>query len=337
MKKMLLILLIFVTLLSGCGKETTLPDTDIGDSQIEENVDNKISIIDLDSNSRPYAVVINNFPTAVKVQTGLSDAYMVYEIPVEGGMSRSLAFFKDKYPTQIGTVRSARHDFLDYIMENDAIFVHFGWSIYAEEQIPKLGIDNIDGNYADKEPFWRENPESLAYEHTAYGNLENIKTYATKKGYRQTTDVSPLLNYSVSGIDLSEKTDSVNANVVKVPYSSSYEVKFVYNEENSNYERYVNNKAHKDYYTNEHYTAKNIIVVKVDYGYTPNNYYLDLYNVGTGEGYYITNGKAVPITWTKADRASKTIYKYKDGTEIEVNDGNTYIMLQSDSKKLTIE
>lgn len=338
MKKIYLFMLSLL-LITGCGEKQNVIDNKDNEENSETPIveNEKINIIDLESNSRPYAVVINNFPTAVKVQTGLSDAYMVYEIPVEGGMSRSLAFFKDKYPTKIGTIRSARHNFLDYVMENDAIFVHFGWSIYAEEQIPKLDIDNIDGNYADPKPFWRENPEKLATEHTAYGSLEKVKEYSTNKGYRQTTEETSLLNYSVSDINLAEKDDSTIANTVKVPYSSTYEVKFVYDEVNQNYKRYVNNKAHTDYFTKEHYTAKNIIVVKLDFGYTPNKYYLDLYNTGSGEGYYITNGVAVPITWEKKDRKSKTIYKYANGEEIKVNDGNTYIMLQSIKQDLTIE
>ena len=37
-----------------------------------------------------------------------------------------------------------------------------------------MSINNIDGNYADSKPFWRENPEKLAYEHTAFTNMEKI-------------------------------------------------------------------------------------------------------------------------------------------------------------------
>ena len=325
-----------LVLTCGCQKE----DKNINELDRKNDVvkqTNEIKIIDMNSNSRPYAVVINNYPSAVKVQTGLSDAYMVYEFPVEGGLSRSLAFFKDKYPTKVGTIRSARHNFLDYALENDAIFVHFGWSFYAEQQIPQLRINNIDGNYADPQPFFRENPEKLAYEHTAYGNLENIKTYATNKGYRQTTDVKSLLNYSVNEINLKGEKDSIIANTVKIPYSGSYNVSFVYDKENNNYKRYVNGNLHTDYFIKENYTSKNIIVVKIDYSYTASNYYLELHNIGSGKGYYITNGMARPITWEKKDRTSKTIYKYVDGSEIKVNDGNTYIMLQANNQNLTIE
>lgn len=336
-KKIFLLLLISILFLTACGKKTkteennsNIPDNN-GSNTVQEI--KKVNIVDLESNTRPYAVVINNFPGAVKVQTGLNDAYMIYEMPVEGGMSRSLALFKDKYPTKLGTVRSARHNFLDYVLENDALFVHFGYSHYAQDDIPKLGINNING--LSDSPFWRENPEGLAYEHTAYTSLEQVREVSKNKGYRMTTDVKPLLSYSTDEIDLS--IDGIVANSVFVPYSSYYNVKFVYDAENKVYQRYVNNVLHKDYFTGELFTAKNIIVVRFDFVNATDNYYLDFYNVGSGEGYYITDGFAKKITWEKSSRTAKTIYKYLDGTEIKVNDGNTYIMMQSASKDTIFE
>ena len=66
-------------------------------------------------------------------------------------------------------------------------------------------------------------------------------------------------------------------------------------------------------------------------------YYWNLHTVGSGDGYYITNGKAVPIKWSKADRKAKTKYTYLDDTEIEVSDGRTYIEVQVSNLSTTIE
>lgn len=346
MKKKIVILTLIISLffISGCGKKTEIkPEnnySDVPNEQVNnENKENeekkKIEIIDLDSDSRPYAVVINNYPGAVKVQTGLSDAYLIYEMPVEGGMSRSLALYKDKTTAKIGTVRSARHNFLDYVLENDAIFVHFGWSHYAKEQMSTLKIDNING--LSDSPFWRENPEKLATEHTAYTSLEKVINFAKNKGYRTTTDNKGVLNYSIDEIDLSSKDGSMVANNVVIPYSDNYySVTFTYDADSKRYKRYVNGIAHTDYFTKEQYSAKNIIVTKINFTNADDNYYLDFNNTGTGDGYYITNGYAVPIKWEKSSRSSKTVYKYLDGTTINVNDGNTWIMMQSVNRKTTI-
>lgn len=337
-KKIMLSFVLFILLFcSSCGKKDKIVNNEENkdNTKVEEVITDKVDIIDVNSNSRPYAVMVNNYPGAVKVQAGLSDAYLIYEMPVEGGMSRSLALYKDKLTSKIGTVRSARHNFLDYVLENDAIFVHFGYSHYAQNQIPILGINNINGLYDS--PFWRENPEGLAMEHTAYTSLEKCISFANNKGYRTTTSNKGVLTYSIDEINLSEKDGSMIANNVEIPYSNNYyEVSFEYDSDAKNYKRYVNGVAHTDYFTKEHYTAKNIIVVKLSFENASDNYYLELHNIGTGNGYYITNGYAVPITWEKNDRTSKTIYKYLDGTEINVNDGNTYIMMQSVNRETTI-
>ena len=83
-----------------------------------------LQIVDTNSTSRPYAVMINNINVARPLQSGLQDAYIIYEIIVEGGITRYMALFLDQDTERIGSIRSARHYFLDYALENDAIYVH---------------------------------------------------------------------------------------------------------------------------------------------------------------------------------------------------------------------
>ena len=79
-----------------------------------------------------------------------------------------------------------------------------------------------------------------------------------------------------------------------------------------------------------------LIVQKINTKMASDNYYWDLETVGSGNGYYITNGYAIPITWQKTSREAKTKYTYLDGTEVLLNDGNTYVQLQSTSQDLEI-
>lgn len=302
---------------------------------VEEKIENqivpKLKIIDEKSNTRPIAVMINNHPRAVPNHAGLQDAYMVYEIIVEGGYTRMMALYKDKNTERIGSVRSSRHYFLDYAMENDAIYVHFGWSPQAQSDIKKFAINNINGLYDSG--FWRDTSLNVPYEHTAFTNIANIKQTASRRGYRNTTNEKALLNYSISNIDISEMNSAVVANNVVIPYSYAQTTSYQYDVNTKLYKRSMNNKAHVDAVTKQQYTAKNIIIQKIS-NYSIDSYgRQDLKNVGSGDGYYITNGYAVPITWTKNSRKEKTIYKFSDGTEVKVNDGNTYIQIQPINQK----
>ncbi len=62
------------------------------------------------------AVKIDNIVPA-RPQTGLSQADIVYVLPVEGGLSRFLAVFSSRFPPVIGPVRSAREDDLELLRQ----------------------------------------------------------------------------------------------------------------------------------------------------------------------------------------------------------------------------
>ena len=295
----------------------------------------KLQILDLESDSRPIAVMINNHKTAQPLQTGLNDAYLVYEIVVEGGITRMLAVFKDADTEIIGTVRSSRHYFLDYAQENDAVYVHYGWSPQAEEDIYNLGINNING-MVDGAPFWRDTSLDVPTEHTVYTSIEDLEQSIENKRYRITSDEDTLLKYSIDEIDLSIMDGATKADEIEIEYSDYQTNTFVYDEVNKVYKKYSNGEERKDYVTGETFTAKNIITYQVS------NYSMDSYgrqeieNIGRGEGYLISNGYAVPITWEKDAPSRQTVYKFLNGEEITVNDGNTYIQIQPENKNIEI-
>ena len=60
-------------------------------------------------------------------------------------------------------------------------------------------------------------------------------------------------------------------------------------------------------------------------------------NIGTLDGYYITNGKAIKIKCYKSSRKAQTIYKDLDGNEIKVNDGNTFVQIVPINSNVTIK
>lgn len=297
-------------------------------------VKKKIKIVDEDSNERPLAVMIDN-NVGYDTHAGLQDSYINYEIIVEGGYTRIMALFKDRDVSLIGPVRSSRHYFLDYALESDTIYAHYGWSTFAENDIKTLGVNNINGLTADS-AYWRD--KKIAAPHNVFTSTETLYKYAESKNYDTKTDDWKLLNYSPDEINFKgpkkdKKTGEVSddprivANSLSLKYSNNQTTSYTYDSENKYYLRFMDEKQHLDKTTRQQLHYKNIIIEKVE------NYDLDSYGrqdletVGDGEGYYITNGYALPITWQKANRDSKTIYKYLDGSKVVVNDGNTFIQI----------
>ena len=298
----------------------------------------QVQIVNVNSTTRPYAVMINNNHAAWP-QCGLEDAYLVYEIVAEGGITRMMALYKDTYPTKVGSVRSARHYFIEYAEENDAIFVHWGGSPQAYSKLSS-GIDSLDGIALEGSMFFRDSSLDRAYEHTGFVDLEKAKTYADEKGYTRETSKDLLLNYSAEEIDLSTNETVQVADNVELEYSDYHTTSYEYDAENKVYKRFMSGKANVDLETGEQYTAKNIIVYKVK-NYTlndgENKGRQELENVGSGTGYYISNGQAISITWEKASNSSQTVYKYSNGEELTVNDGKTFIQILPLDGEIEIE
>lgn len=283
---------------------------------------------------RTLAVVIDNVGSAVP-QASLNEAMIVYEAIVEGKLTRFLAIYKDPKVETIGPARSARPYFIDYAMENDSIFVHYGGSPKALDEVEKLGINNVNGIQSPGKVFWRTNKKTAP--HNAMVDVAEVWKYAETKGYRTTTSERNVLNYVVDEVNIE---DGDVATAVTIPYKSDNTVKFKYNSETKLYERYVNDKLQKDFLTNEALTTKNIIITFA------NNYTTDeengygrqaIENIGTLDGYYITNGMARKIKCKKTSRSGRTSYQDSEGNEIEVNDGNTYIQIVPPSMKIVME
>ena len=336
--KKLLVIVCLLFIICGCGKKEEPVNTNKGSEQSSGEVEEpkKLTIVNLNSTSRPIAVMINNISVARQYQSGLQDAFIIYELIVEGGITRYMALFMDADVSRIGPVRSARHYYLDYVLENDAFYAHHGQSPQAASDITALKVDRILVD--NSKTGWRDKSIKAAYEHTLFTSTEKLNSGIGNK--RNTRNKDLLLNYSIDEIDLSNYDNAIKADTVKITYSNSTTSGYTYDAENGYYLRDVNGKKHVDYITNDQYHFKNIITYQVknsllNDGSKKNRQDID--NIGSGKGYYITNGYAVPITWEKKSRAEQTIYKLENGEKLKVNDGNTFIQIQPSNQKLVIE
>jgi hypothetical protein len=342
-KKILIPILIIVIIIAGIlltmkilkdknnNNETISLGTDEG-IKAEGKKNEEIKIFS--GKDRPIAVMIDNHKDAWP-QAGLNDAYAIYEIIVEGGETRMMALFKGVNVEKIGPVRSSRHYFLDYALENDAIYAHYGWSPKAESDISTLKVNNINGITESSSDFWRIKQKSSP--HNVLTSIENLKKIAEKKNYRTTSNSESVLKYTSKEVELDSEQV---ANKVTIPYSTLHTTSYEYNPETKRYTRYARNIKQTDFTTSEEITTKNIIITfakNFDLKDSENKGRQDLTDVGTLDGYYITNGKAIKIKCEKSSRTEKTVYKDLNGNVINVNDGNTFFNICPIDAKVTFE
>ena len=243
-----------------------------------------------------------------------------------------MAVFKGVQPDSVGPIRSARHYFLDYVMENDAIYAHLGLSPQADEQMKTYKIQNINGQLYDTgkartntSRYWRVSYKKAP--HNAYTNVPSILSIAKEKNYRTTSNQDSVLHY-VSHEVMLDSENAITANTITIPYASSHKVKYVYDATTQRYTRWSKGKKITEETTKEDVTTKNIIITFAK------NYTL---NDGENKGRQDVVTKAIKIKCVKNARGEQTTYQDLKGNEIEVNDGNTWVNICPIDANVTIE
>ena len=287
------------------------------------------------SGSRPIAVMIDNEGTRSLPQGGLDKAQVIYEIIVEGGETRLMPIFWDADIKMIGPVRSSRHYFLDYAMEHDAIYMHFGWSPMAQNDISKLKINNINGVSNGGEIFWDLTKDRGNWQ-DSYTSMQKILDYVKKVKYRTETDKKPVFTYNQADV---EPAAGQKAEKISLRYSSSYTCGYEYDQTAKAYNRIRKGNPQMERVSGKQLQASNIIIQ-----YTHNNTIKgdkydrqELDTTGSGNGYFITCGKAVKIKWSKETRSAQTKYTDEAGNEVVLNPGQTWIQILPLTGKVSIE
>ncbi|HPU63703.1 MAG TPA: DUF3048 domain-containing protein [Mobilitalea sp.] len=277
---------------------------------------------------RPYAIQFSNFKT-VRNQWGIGQADIVYEALVEGGITRLLAIGENFTGDRIGSIRSSRHYFASFADEYDAIYIHYGKTKYATSKIKELGIDNLDGETGiGTTVFYRD--KSMKAPHNAFTSLDKILAGIEKKGYR--TELKPDYEPHFMFYDKDTDIDGTECSkiTIKYPYNKPY---LEYNSSDKLYYRYQFGEVHKDSNTGEQLKFKNIIVQFVkEWDIDKNGYQTMELENAEGTGYYITNGKMVPITWKKKEGKKWMRYYDSSGKELTINPGKTYIAVYPNNK-----
>ncbi|HKM00175.1 MAG TPA: DUF3048 domain-containing protein [Mobilitalea sp.] len=276
-------------------------------------------------NKRPFAYQFNNFKT-VRNQWGISQADIVYEALVEGGITRLLAIGENFTGDRIGSTRSSRHYFVSIADEYDAIYIHFGKTKYAKAKIKKLGIDNLDGETGiGSTVFYRD--KTMKAPHNAFASLERIQAGIKEKGFEtvHAEGYKPHFNFYAEDTNL---ISSKVANKITIDFSGYNTPYLKYNSEDKLYYRYQFGEVHKDSNTGKQLAFKNIIVQFVkEWDIDKNDYQTMDIEDASGKGYYITNNGKVDITWKKKEASRWMRYYDAAGNELTINPGKTFIAI----------
>lgn len=296
-------------------------------------------------NQRPIAVMM---PTdkACQPSYGISYADILYEVMEEGNISRQLAVI-DTWQglSRIGNIRSCRDYYISLACEWDPILIHFGGVVYMKDRITAPDINNLSGvaeygvggEHPGSSQFFRTTDRSAP--HNAYISATGILNGCQEAGYSLTHRAeyyNPGHFLFAQGVNTLEQYAAVLPGTVLdlsniFPYTKS---SFTYDAATGLYMKNIHGGAQKDGINGQQLAFTNVIIQKTQWSKRDTKGYLAFQVIGSGEGYYFTQGRGIHITWKKTGDYAPTKYYDDNGNEIMLNPGKTYIAVAQNDKTL---
>ena len=282
---------------------------------------------------RPVAVMVNNVDAALP-QYGISAADLIFELPVEYDLTRLMAVYGDytQIP-EVCSIRSCRYYYPILAVGFDAIYVNWGMNeSVARPTVNSMDIDQYDGDeYGLGDCFGRDKARyesGYAWEHTGVFHGPNFPSVLEKDKVR--TDLKEDKTgtaFNFVEMDKNAAPNGEDAQKVRVDFGANYSV-FTYDEENHEYLKNFKDSPHMDGISKEQLKFENVIVLETEIKPYPGDEvikYVDWEGGENAKGYYISEGKMVPITWSKAGMYDPLKFFDANGNELQLNRGKSYI------------
>ena len=299
---------------------------------------------------RPLAVMypINK---EAQPQYGLDKVRVFYEIMEEGTMSRQMGILEEwEDLNKIGNLRSIRDYFVYAALEYDPIIIHYGGpEVYVKDILTRSDVDNLNGVGGVMGPdggaFFRDPPGSTS-EHTAYTDGARVAKGMEKLGFQTNhkEEYSGVPHFTFAPVkepNTLEQYGSETMSAEKIDMTGCYPVTksaLSYHADDGLYYKTLYGNPQVDAVSGEQLTFANIIVQGTYWEKRDTNGYLAFrMHDTTHDGYYITGGKMIHITWKKTADYEPTKYYDDNGEEIELNTGRTMIFVARDSDTFTAD
>jgi len=298
------------------------------------------------ANQRPVAFMVDNESVPLP-HYGTSDSDIVYELMnsvANGRITRLMCIMKDYDSVEmVGNIRSVRPTNIIIAPEYNAIIVHDGGPFYINQWFEYSNAnEHLSSGFAridrGKASFYEEYATSEhytgvgEYDGKSYKSIsERISTAGYSKEYNKYY-MGRHFTFSDEKFTLDNEANVIDASKIELPYDHN-KSKLIRNEKTGLYEYYEYGDLYIDaLYGDENRTLafENLIIVCCNYVVYDAEGYMCYYALNDASnnqiGYYVTEGKAIPIKWSKKDMYDLTHFtNASTGEDIVLNTGKTYI------------
>jgi hypothetical protein len=264
------------------------------------------------------AIKVENLPES-RPQTGLDDADIVYEEPVEAGITRFIVVYQCREAARVEPVRSARLEDPDVLKQfGHPLFGYAGGVPKVVAKVAKYGIHDV--NFIKAASEYSRDPSRPA-PHNLYTSTSLLWKLAPKNEKAP----APIFTYS------KDKPTGPSASVVHLLFSGYSDVYWRWDAKRKVYLRFHGTVPHM-LSDGKQVEAKNVVVqvvrvtlsqiTDVNGVHSP---YAHL--IGSGKAYVFRNGRVVTGTWSRHSLGELTTFTDANGKEISLQPGNTWVEL----------
>lgn len=280
------------------------------------------------SRKRHYAFVLD--PSAPLY--GISSASLVAEFPTESGNTRLVSFINNSSKlSKIGSLSPTR----SYI-SNVAKF--FASILVADGNDGRLKYDRCDmtGSLLDVS-------QHQGYCYTEYvqfkytnGDLIDAGIYNINLNTTVTKDAQIPYQFTDFGKELDQK--GFSAESVIIPHSSKSETELYFSRTSKTYSFNKNGVPKSDMLNDKKVGFKNIFILFTDtmtYEGTSSTEMV-MNTIGSGTGYYLSNGVGQSLTWESDVSGSLSFYD-ESGSKLTINRGSSYLGFVKSAKAADVK
>jgi len=277
-----------------------------------------------DERKVPVMAIIDNFVPG-NTQAGLDKASIVYEFPVEGGITRLMALFYEDIPSRIGPIRSAREYMVTKAREYNSVLLHAGASPGGYEALNRTNINNLDHFY-ESDHFYRDS--SLRAPHNLFSGWPYLRDFIATHNY-----TPPASRFPFSSITITTLDDDPEAKNVQIRFSAGNIVEYRYLPWEGYYQRYVNGTPHVLDNGNP-IKVDNLVIQFVRTQVLDDEGRLGVDLEGSGPLVVFQDGQAIEGTWLKVG-PGWTSFLDDRGRLINFNPGKTWIEVVPRGQEVT--
>lgn len=278
-----------------------------------------------DTKQAVTAIMIENSPSA-RPQSGLKESGVVFEAIAEGGITRFLVLYQEDKPQLIGPVRSVRMYYVDWLAAFNASVAHVGGSARALKEVRNGKYRDID-QFLNASSYWRATDRYAP--HNVYTNFARLDALNKKKGYTSST----FTGFTRKDSSASSKPTATKINITISSFN--YNHSYTYNAKTNTYDRSQGGKAHLDREKGQ-ISPRVVIAMRVkETTIMEDGWRQSINTIGSGTAYIFQDGTVQEVTWKKPSKTDQITFTDKEGSDVPLARGQTWITAVPNGKAIT--